>query len=125
MKKTISNVVFTTEKQPQLTILKIKLSLFLTFLFICQLSAGSIASQNEIVLNYTNTKLKTILNDVKTQSGYNFFYNVNEINDSKKVTIAINKETLEKVLRKLSKVAGFEYAINKKQIVLTKSKPEE
>ena len=120
MKKTENNVLFSNEKRTKLLNLKMKLSLILTLLFVCQLSAGAIFSQDKINLNYNNVILKTVLNDIKLQSGYKFFYNINEINDAKKVSISIDKEGLQEVLRKLSIIAEFNYTINKKQIVLTK-----
>ncbi len=97
-----------------------KLSFILMLLMICQLSANPIFSQNEINLNHSNAKLKTVLKDIKLQSGYKFFYNINEIDDSKKISITVNNKNLDDVLKKLSTAASFNYTINEKQIVLTK-----
>ncbi len=129
MKKSRSKDDFQIENRSKIKNLKMKLSFFMTFLMICQLSANSAFSQNDIKFSYSNTPLKTIFNDIKVQSGFNFFYNVNEIDESKKVSINANKENLDTVLSRLSDIAGFNFNINEKQIVLTqriikeKSKP--
>ncbi len=100
--------------------LKTKLSFVFTILYICQIFANSIISQDEINLNYNNVKLKTVFKDIKSQSGFKFFYNVNEIDDSKKISITTSNENLNLVLLKISEIADFNYTINEKQIVLTK-----
>lgn len=99
-----------------------KLSVVLMFLTICQLWANTGFSQNNISLDYNKTKLKTVLKDIKSQSGYKFFYNINEIDDSKKISITIKNKNLDDVLKKLSVTTPFSYTINDRQIVLTKAK---
>jgi len=101
--------------------LKAKLSILLTFMLFFQLSASSILTQNKVVLDYEKAPLKNVLQDIKSQTGYRFFYNVNEINDTKKVSIKAQQEPLLTVLNRLSEAGNFAYAIHDKQIVLTKN----
>ncbi|MEE9362768.1 MAG: TonB-dependent receptor [Cellulophaga sp.] len=100
--------------------LKMKLSFILTFLMLCQLSAHHVFSQHEIEFTYNQVSLKQILSEIKSQSGYNFFYNTKEINDTKKLSLSAKKESLKQVLNKLSIKANFNFKISGKQIVLTK-----
>ena len=120
MKKTSNSCSFQKESYWKINNLKMKLSFVLIFLIICQLSANSVFSQNEINLNHSNAKLKTILKDIKLQSGYKFFYNINEIDDSKTFSINVTQKDLNDVLNELSTAAAFNYTINEKQIVLTR-----
>ncbi len=101
--------------------LKMKISLLLSFMMLFQLSANSAFSQNKIALDYEKAPLKKVLNSIKSQSGYRFFYNVKEINDTKKVSIKAAQEPLQEVLKKLAKIGDFNYEINDKQIILTKN----
>ncbi len=99
--------------------LKMKISfLFLSFL-ICQLSANDVIAQKKINLNYSQAPLELVLKDIKNQTGFNFFYNINEIDNHRKISIRANKEPLELVLNRMSSLGYFEYKINAKQIVLT------
>jgi iron complex outermembrane receptor protein len=125
MKNSLSNDDFLPENHLNLKNLKMKLSLLMTFLMICQLSANSVFSQNKLDFNHKNIPLKVIFKDIKKQSGYNFFYNTSEIDDNKIVSFSANKETLTTVLGKLSKLGDFDFKINKKQIILIKPSPKE
>ncbi len=100
--------------------LKMRLTFALFFFALLQLSATNIYSQGEMEFNYKEVPLKKILKTIKVQSGYSFFYNVNEIDDSKKVSLSAKKETLNEVLKRLSAKESLNYKINGKQIVLTK-----
>lgn len=108
------------EGGPKRMNLKMKLSLLLCLVLVFQLSANTAFSQYEINLDHLKTPLKQVLNDIKSQSGYRFFYNVKEINDNQKISITTNKEPLEVVLKKLADIGGFSYSINDKQIILIK-----
>ncbi len=104
--------------------LKMKLSFVAIFFFMLQLSASSVFSQKKIDLDYKEVPLKTVLDEIKAQTDYNFFYNVKEIDDDATVTFKVKRETIDKVLSKLGILADFDFKINERQIVLTaKSKP--
>ncbi|WP_394750129.1 TonB-dependent receptor domain-containing protein [Spongiimicrobium salis] len=108
------------EERPNSMYLKMKLSLLLCFLLVFQLSANTVFSQHKIALNYSETPLKSVLQEIKAQSGYRFFYNVKEINDNQKISIKADQEPLKMVLDKLALLGNFAFSINEKQIVLTK-----
>jgi len=113
-----------TRFQYSKTNLKMKISFVFVFFLICQLSANDISAQKKIQLNYSKAPLEQVLKDIKEQTGYRFFYNINEINQAKKVSIRAKNEILDVVLKRLSKVGSFDYKINEKQIVLTPIKSE-
>ncbi|MCL6273635.1 TonB-dependent receptor [Muricauda sp. 2012CJ35-5] len=100
--------------------LKMKLSVILSFFMICQLTANDIYSQKKMRFQFENTPLKEILKEIKSQSGYRFFYNVNEINDDKKTSLIADNENVFPVLNRLSSNEGLTYTINGNQIVLKK-----
>ncbi|MEX0359651.1 MAG: carboxypeptidase-like regulatory domain-containing protein, partial [Allomuricauda sp.] len=100
--------------------LKMKLSFVLSFFVICQLAANDMYSQKKMRFQFENTPLKEILKEIKEQSGYKFFYNVNEINDNKKTSLRAEDENVFPVLNRLTSKEGLSYTINGSQIVLKK-----
>ena len=77
MKKNQKHSARATKRLKQLN-LKTMLNLFSLFFIVFQVSAGT-TSQKKIELDYENTPLKNILNEIKTQTQYRFFYNTKEI----------------------------------------------
>ncbi|WP_420400798.1 TonB-dependent receptor domain-containing protein [Flagellimonas sp.] len=100
--------------------LKMKLSVLLSFFVICQLAANDMYSQKKMRFQFENTPLKEILKEIKEQSGYKFFYNVNDINDNKKTSLRAEDENVFPVLNRLTSKEGLSYTINGSQIVLKK-----
>ncbi|UJH68562.1 TonB-dependent receptor [Allomuricauda sp. SCSIO 65647] len=100
--------------------LKMKFCFLMASLVLFQLSANSVMSQKRMEFNYDNVPLKRILKEIKSQTGYRFFYNVKEIDDKQKTSLAADKETIREVLDKLASKVDLDYAINENQIVLTR-----
>jgi iron complex outermembrane receptor protein len=120
MKKCTNRGHLLKKGEPRVKQLKLKLTLSLIFLMIFQLSANDMFSQKKIDIEYQNEPLWRIFNSIKEQSGYNFFYNLNEINDTRLVSFTTIQEPLKNVLNKLSSQENFDYKIKGKQIVLTR-----
>lgn len=99
---------------------KMKICLLISTFMLFQLSANTVMSQKKVDFNYQNVPLKQILNEIKGQTGYHFFYNVNEINDNQITSLKANSETTQQILKRLSDKANFNYKISGNQIVLTK-----
>ena len=99
--------------------LKMKLSFVFVFFLMLQLTANTMLSQKKIDLNEQQVPLKDVLDKIRSQTDYRFFYNSNEIDDNRPVTFKVKKETIENVLEGLGKVANFSFNINENQIVLT------
>ncbi|WP_062060566.1 TonB-dependent receptor [Aquimarina longa] len=102
------------------TNLKMKLSLVFIFLLILQLPANSVSSQSKLKFTYKKVPLKKVLDEIKSQSDYDFFYNIKEVNDAKKISFTANNETVIVVLKRLTSQEGLKYEINDNQIILTK-----
>jgi iron complex outermembrane receptor protein len=119
MKKREGCNVFVERRSKKLN-LKMKLSFVLTFFILLQLSASPVMSQKKIQLDYNGVPLKRILNEIKSQTGYRFFYDVNEIDDNQKISFNAKGESINQVLIKLGLKANFDFKIVNSQIVLTK-----
>lgn len=121
MKKIDEDYVLKKERVKKLN-LKMKFCFLMASLMLFQLSANSVMSQKKMEFNYDRVPLKRILNEITSQTGYRFFYNVNEIDDGQKISLNVDGENVREVLNKLAVKTNFDFKINEKQIVLTQKK---
>lgn len=119
MKNSHTSEGLLTSNHSTLFKLKMKLTVIAILITLFNLNASTLFSQEQIELDHQKVPLKVVLKDIKSQSGYSFFYNTNEINDTQIVSYSTTKKALSDVLNELSKLAKFNYKIYDKQIVLT------
>ena len=101
--------------------LKMKLTLVLFSFSIFQMMATSGFSQGKIELNFEETPISEILNEIKNQTSYKFFYINDEVNLNQKTTIRVDKVTLSKVLGLLFDNTDISYSVIGKQVILKKN----
>ncbi|BAV07542.1 TonB-dependent Receptor Plug Domain [Filimonas lacunae] len=87
-------------------------------LVLCIVSVATVTAQ-EITLDITDAPLSRVLDEIKTQSDYDVFYNQALLRDVKKVTIKAEKEPLDKLLKRLFEKLPVNYSIANKTIVVT------
>lgn len=109
-----------TKKRSKKLNFKMKFCFLMASFMLFQLSANSVMSQKKMDFEYENVSLKRVLKEIKSQTGYRFFYNVKEIDDNQKTSIDANGETIHEVMMKLSTKVNFDFKINDNQIVLTR-----
>ncbi|MDC6390413.1 TonB-dependent receptor [Maribacter sp. PR1] len=101
---------------------KMKYSLVIATLVLFQLSANTAMSQKKIVLHYNDTPLKQILSEIRSQTGYRFFYNVKEVDDNQRISINAEGENIREVLKRLTIMVNLDFKMNENQVVLTPKK---
>lgn len=94
-----------------------RLSYLLCLISLNALSAASVAQR--ITLNKKDASLKETLNDIRHQSGYSIFYDVDLINKAKQISINIKDASLEDALNKCFLNQPFNYKIDKRTILIT------
>ncbi len=119
MKKCDEDYVLDKERGKKLH-LKMKFCFLLASLVLFQLSANPLMSQRKMEFDYNNVPLKRILKEIRSQTGYRFFYNVKEIDDRQRTSLTADQETIREVLDKLAPRINLDYRINENQIVLTR-----
>jgi len=82
------------------------------------------AQANTITLNYKDQTLNTVFKSIEQQTNYRIVYNSTKINSNKKVTIKINKGTIETVFKQLFQGSDISYVIKNNQVLLTDLKLE-
>ncbi|SMC57512.1 TonB-linked outer membrane protein, SusC/RagA family [Pedobacter nyackensis] len=85
-----------------------------------QVSASSFAQK--ITLSRSNTPLKSILKDLKEQSGYDFFYTDNLLKNARPVTVDVKNAEFVDVLQLIFSGQQISYAIQNKTVVITENK---
>lgn len=100
-------------------LLKLKLTLIILTTVILQSSAASFA---QITINEKSVSLESILQRIRKQSGYDFFYSTNMLDHTKPVSINVKNAPVEEVLKIAFKNQPLTYIIDQKAIILSYSK---
>jgi len=98
------------------TLLCMKITAFLLLIFCMQVSATTLA-QN-VSLSEHNASLEKVINDIKQQTGYSFFYNQEWLSQAQPVDIDVRNQPLEAALKTCFNNQPFTYAIVNQTIVL-------
>jgi len=93
-----------------------RLTIVLVIAFLIQVRAACLAQK--ITLSKANTSLKSILKELKTQSGYSFFYTDNLLKDAQPVDINVKDKELEDVLSLIFANQPLSYIIRDKTVVV-------
>jgi TonB-linked SusC/RagA family outer membrane protein len=95
-----------------------KLTGFLIFVTIMQVTA-SVYSQNTLLsLNMKNSSLKDVFREIEKQSEFTFLYNNAKINVDKEVSIEFQSAKIEEILNQVLIGTGIAYVVIDKQVVL-------
>ena len=99
--------------------LRMKLSIVFLFISIGLLRAeGGYSQVTSVNIDMQNTTLESVLKELEAQTGYTFFYNVDDVDVEKTVSIEANKKNLNEVLDQLFGNSNIEYVANGNNIVL-------
>ncbi len=96
-------------------LLKLKLTLIILTTVILQSSAASFA---QITINEKSASLESILQKIRKQAGYDFFYSNTMLKNTKPVSINVKNEKVEEVLKAIFKDQPLDHTIDQKAIVL-------
>lgn len=105
---------------------KIPLKLRLTFIVLITfiLQAKATLSFAQITLDEKAAPLEFVLQKIKKQTGYDFFYSSNMLNMARQVTLKVKNAPVEEVLRICFENQPLTYTIEQKAIVLRFVSPE-
>jgi TonB-linked SusC/RagA family outer membrane protein len=97
-----------------------KLTLFLILLNVLSVYANETYSQN-FTLDYKNTSIKQVLEDIKKQSTLEFFYSNDDFDTSIEIDITIKNGSLEKVLEEILP-SDMQYRLVDNTVIISKVK---
>lgn len=111
-----SRVVKSKPKEQFFRYLIMLLSLFT---FIQQNNSVSAQPKGEISLELKDVPLEKVFNQIEKQSSYRFLFNSKQVDATRKVTIKVDNQKIEAVLKELFKNTDINFTIEKNQIVLS------
>jgi len=94
---------------------------FLLLLAALLATAGTYAQ--EISFSEKDAPLNKVFNIIKQQSGFDFFYKGNDINNIR-VTATVNKASIDQVLTLILKDQPFTYVLSDKTVIIRKKQPD-
>lgn len=116
-KNTLNNIFFIEKK----TILIMKLTVFLFFFAIFELySFNSFGQEIKMDLDINQKTLEEVFKDIESKSDYTFFYNVENIDLNKKVTIKVKQEALKNILERI--LSDYVFTVENKMIAVMSKK---
>lgn len=109
--------------QPRKFLLMIKLAFLFIFSFCIQVYGSAYAQQ--VSVSVKNEPLEKVMQEIRKQTGYNFFINGKILKNAKPVTAVITNQSIPDALEIIFKDQPFNYTIKGKTIIVTlKSKAE-
>ncbi|WP_140938408.1 SusC/RagA family TonB-linked outer membrane protein [Sphingobacterium lumbrici] len=93
-----------------------RLTTMLLIATLMQVSASSIAQS--VTLSQKNATLEKIFRDIHNQTGYDFIYDKELLDQKKTISIVVRNEPLESVLKKCLENQSLDYLIKDKLIVI-------
>jgi len=105
---------------PKRLYLKLLLTMRLTIVIIIacfmQVSASSLAQK--VTLNKSSASLRSVFKELNQQTGYNFFYTDNLLENSSPVTINVKDAELSAVLNQIFAEQNLDFIIRNKTVVI-------
>lgn len=96
--------------------LMIRLTTVILIATFMQVSAGSFAQK--ITLSRSNAPLKSVLKELKNQSGYVFLFTETQLKIAKPVNLKVNGQDFQEVLKSIFENQPLTYTINEKTITI-------
>jgi TonB-linked SusC/RagA family outer membrane protein len=101
-------------------VLVMKVTTLLVFAFLMQVSAAGLAQK--ITLNERNASLESVMDKIRSQTGYEFVFNVKDIDNAKRVNVSFKAKELNEALEELFQDQALSFSVKDKFIVV---KPKE
>ena len=98
-----------------------KLTCFFTVLLLLQVSAATY-SQKRVNLDVENVSMLDVIQELRQQTGYKFFFNHNELEKVKDVSAKFENEELEKVLDAILGKVNLAYRVEQGVIIIVSGK---
>ena len=99
-----------------------KFTLLILFCCVCSLSVNALFSQQDrFDVLFENKTITSVLSELKTQTGYVFFYMDGVIPENERVSVDLKNASLEEILDKIFVDKGYDYKIEDNLVIISKS----
>src|ERR1035437_5441191 len=97
-----------------------KLVTLIMFVAILQISAATYSQTTRLKISGQNLSIGQVFENIEKQSEFSFFYNVNQIDLSRKVDVEADNQVVNKILDDILSGTGMTYTINNRLIIIHK-----
>lgn len=106
-------------------LLRMKITALLLIATLTVVNAANTYSQTiTLSVEAKNQSIQTVLEQIESQSDFNFFYNTKQVNTNKLVSIRANQKNVFEVLEDLFRNTDIKYEVLDKNIILTLKKKQ-
>jgi len=106
-------------------LLKMKLTLIGLFLCLMQVSATVYSQATKFSFELRQTQVADVLKEIEQESNFRFFYQREQVNVERKVSINADNNTVEEILTALFKDEGIKYKVLENDLILLIPESEE
>lgn len=96
-----------------------RLTLICIVLAVLGVQANTYSQNTRFNFKYKSTSIKQIIDDIKSQSEFEFFYSNDDFDTSAKIDLQINNATVEEVLQKIVDPISMKYKVIDKTVVIS------
>lgn len=102
-----------------------RLTLFCFLLAVFGVQANSYSQNTRFNFKYKNTTIKQILEDIQSQSEFEFFYSNDDFDTNAIVDLKVSNATVEEVLQKIVDPSSLKYSVIDKTVVISNLKTKD
>ena len=103
---------------PKKTLSVMRLTALFSIACSLQVSASVYSQQTKLSLDVDNQTIKEVLYQIERQSDFRFIYESGKVNLDKKVSLHVEGQTVETILRNLFEQEGIQYEITENNFIL-------
>jgi TonB-linked SusC/RagA family outer membrane protein len=100
-----------------------KLNFFLILLTVLQVSATVSAQTTRLDLKMKNATISQVFDEIERQSEVYFFYNKNQIDETKTISVDYRNKTIDEILKSMVSDLNLTYEIAGKNIIIKSADP--
>jgi TonB-linked SusC/RagA family outer membrane protein len=101
-----------------------KLTLFIMFVALWQISANTYSQEARLKLDLQNASVKQVFKEIRQQSEFTFIFNEEDIARVASVSLNVDNETIESVLTACLKNSGLTWRVIDDVIIIKPAKPD-
>ncbi|HPJ79600.1 MAG TPA: carboxypeptidase-like regulatory domain-containing protein [Prolixibacteraceae bacterium] len=95
-----------------------KLTIFFMFLGLMQLSASVYSQNTRLTLDVKHARVIDVLEEIEEQTEFRFAYSSQYIDLNRRVTVAVDKKSIQETLHQVFDEAGVTFTVTDRQILL-------
>ena len=97
-------------------LMRVKITTIMLITVFLQFAQASKAQR--ITISQSNASLEEIFKEIRKQSGYDFFYDIEDLKKAKRIDLLVQNQTVEEVLKRCFENQPFTYLLSNKTVII-------